>query len=50
MAVTSESFLEMGPENVGELEDAHMTEHLRPCTDLEILDIEGHKGSNAEDS
>ena len=24
-----ESFLEMGPKNVGDWEDAHMTEHLR---------------------
>ena len=45
-----ESFLEMGPEKVGDWEDAHMTEHLRQGTNTEILDIEEHKGSNAEDS
>ena len=44
------SFLELGPENMGDWEDAHMTEHLRPCTKMEILDIEEHKGYNAEDS
>ena len=43
------SFLELGPENMGDWEDAHMTEHLRPCTKMEILDIEEHKGYNAED-
>ena len=46
MVVLGESFLEMGLKNVGDWEDAHMTEHLRPCTEMEILDIEGHKGSN----
>ena len=44
------NFLEMGPENVGDWEDAHMTENLRPFTEMEILDIKRHKGSNAEDS
>ena len=50
MVVLGESFLEMGLKNVGDWEDAHITEHLRSCTEMEILDIEGHKGSNAEDS
>ena len=50
MVVLGESFLEMGLKNVGDWEDAHMTEHLRPCTEMEILDIEEHKGSNVEDS
>ena len=26
-----------------------MIEHERQCTDMEVPDIEGHKGSNAED-
>ena len=46
----AESFLEMGPENMGDWENAHMTEHLRPCAEIEILDIEGHQGNNVEDS
>ena len=40
------SFLELGPENMGDWEDAHMTEHIRLCTEMKILDIEGQKGSN----
>ena len=40
----------IGPENVGDWEDAHMTKHLRLCTEMEIHDIEGNKGNNAEDS
>ena len=50
MAVAGESFLEMGLENMGYWEDAYMSENLRPCMEMKILDIEGHKGSNAEDS
>ena len=50
MAVAGESFLEMGTKYVGNWEDAHMIEPLRPCTEMEILDIEGHKGNNVEDS
>ena len=41
MAVLGESFLEMGPENVGNWKDAHMTEHLRSCTEMEILILRG---------
>ena len=36
-----ESFLDMGPKNVVDWEYAHMNEHLRSCTEMEILILRG---------